>query len=163
MQAPADDRAGAVGADQRVAFDTSPVTQIEAHARRRDGVSGGFAVDHQCAGACRREQRAMQRLAQRDHAPAGKRVPAETPAVRPPDLEFGRRTSLRDHRAGNSERRQGGDRIRREGEGKSQLVRRSRALADAHLPSRAAKRDGRRQAADAGAGDERGAGDGRHV
>jgi hypothetical protein len=76
-------------------------------------------------------------------------------AVWPAHLAGSHHSAAFAHRVRDAELSQRGHRIRREQQGEAELTRRGRAFDDDGIPARAAQRDRRSEAADAGACDDR--------
>ncbi len=163
MQRAADDRADAVGADQQVAFATPPsaICSVTRAPVTVNPVTSLLERDR--VHANRFEQGAVQRRPQRhDHRAAeclGWQLGAlQDGAVHPAQLAASRLEAASQHRVRNAERSQGRDRVRRKAESEAELARRRRPFEDADRPSCLPQRDTGRQAADAGADDQGGAG-----
>ena len=162
VQLPADDGAGAIGADQQITFDERAVGEAQADATVVGGEPDCFAAERQRVRPDRVEERSVERRAQRHEERPPQRVRRqrgafEHGAVHAAQLTAARREAAGQHRLGHAERPQCGNGVGREAEPESQLARRGRTLEDAHAPASLAQGDAGRQPADPGADDQGGA------
>jgi hypothetical protein len=160
-QRAADRRPESVGADQHVAAFAPSIGEDQLHVVAVQLESGPGAAEREIIGRSRVEQRAVDSLAQR-HQRRRRRVERpDVEALQRTPVQASQLDRLRPMRfrldaSGDAERPQRGHRVRRQVEREAELARSGGALEDAGAPAHAAQRDAGREAADAGADDQRG-------
>jgi hypothetical protein len=159
LQASANYRADAIGADEDIPLHRSATLQNERGPVAGDRNIDDFAVEHQRVAANGLHQHAVQRLAQGDnYRPAELSIERpDQPAIGLAHLSFGRWDAFGSDGVGQPEIAERRHRVGRKRQREPQLARMSGLFVDLHLPAGPAKRQAGRQSTDSRTNDQCGA------
>lgn len=160
MQASANDRVNAIGADEHRAAVRASVLEMERDASAVFGERHRLAAKPQGVAIDGAHERAVQLGTEGDdcrNTEALRVEPPEDPAAGVPKLESGKPGTGTNDRLGDAELLKRPQRVGRQSQAEAELARAVCLFVNADDPPRAAEHQPRREAADAGADDERGA------